>query len=382
MASRGSATLAQVSDLAGCSPATVSRVLNSSGPVREDVRKSVLAAVRETGYIHKRSKRKQPEKLSGKQFPSAVAATSGVVEVLLHRYTPMEIVKPDPHGLQVGPPTIVEGSKLVSESFRSSGTDFYLNIISGIMSQLADADRRTMLQTTSDLSSPSLITEINRKSNTGVILLGEYSEDLEQFISRCKVPMVLVDIIHPCPHDVVTIDNLSGITQAVKHLIDLGHRDIGYVGAPFNTSFAERWNSFRYQMAEHHLPVNMDWVYHGSEMIEATAKGVSEILRKKSRPTALVCASDWGAMGVLRAAEFCAMRVPDQLSVVGFDDVDAASMVTPALTTLSIPLHQMGRQAARQFLINDLYGTDVTRTRGVYIRVAPELVIRDSTRKL
>lgn len=369
--------------MAGCSPATVSRVLNSSGPVREDVRRTVLQAVRETGYIHKRSKKKLPDKASGKQaYAPQVAVGSGIVEVLLHRYSPLERVTPDAHGLHVDPPQLLEGKNLLSETFRSAGTDFYLNIISGIMGQLADANRRTMLQTTNDLASPQLIAEINRKTNTGVILLGEYSADLEQFINRCKVPMVLVDIIHPCPHDVVTIDNLAGITHAVRHLVELGHQRIGYVGAPFNVSYVERWNSFRFQMTEHQLPINMDWVYHGPEQIAATAEGVIRILSNPSRPTAMVCASDWAAMGVLRAAEHCAMRVPEHLSIVGFDDVEAASMVTPALTTLRIPLHQLGRQAARQFLINDQFGTDVARQRGVYIRVCPELVIRDSTRKL
>jgi DNA-binding LacI/PurR family transcriptional regulator len=381
MTQRSSATLQQVSTLAGCSPATVSRVLNSSGPVREDVRRQVLAAIRETGYIHKRSKRKQPDKVTGKPV-SAVAGTSGIVEVLLYRVSPMERVTSDTHGLTIDPPQVVEGKNLVSENFRSSGTDFYLNIISGIMGQLADADRRTMLQTTGDLSSPQLLAQINRKANTGVILLGEYSPDLDEFIHKCKVPMVLVDIIHPCPHDVVTIDNLAGITHAVAHLVELGHRDIGYVGAPFNASFAERWNSFRFQMSEHHLPVNHDWVYHGSEHIEPTSQGVAQMLTRSTRPTALVCANDWSAMGVLRGAERCGVRVPDDLSVVGFDDVEAASMVTPALTTLSIPLHQMGRQAARQFLINDQFGTDMTRQRGMSIRFAPELVVRDSTRQL
>ena len=382
MASRGSATLAQVSSVAGCSPATVSRVLNSSGPVREDVRRTVLEAVRKTGYIHKPSKRKQPLKQSSKQASASIVPSTGVVEVLLHRYSPMERVTSQADGLHVDPPAMVEGAKLVSENFRSSGTDFYLNIISGIMSQLADAGRRTMLQTTTDLTAPNLLGEINRKSNTGVILLGEYSPDIETFLSRCKVPLVLVDIIHPCPHDVVTIDNHAGISQSVDHLIELGHRDIGYVGAPYNASFAERWNSFRFQMTENNLKINEDWVYHGDEQIEPTAKGVASILKKTTRPTALVCANDWAAMGVLRAAESCAMRVPAQLSVVGFDDGDAASMVTPALTTLAIPLHQMGRQAARQFLINDLYGTDVARKRGACIRVAPELVVRGSTRSL
>lgn len=367
-------TLEEVGAKAGCSPATVSRVLNNSGPVSRSVRQSVLRVVQEAGYVPRRTR-----KLAARSAPKGEIA-NGLVEVVLHRCTPTERVSSDADGMHFDPHVRkIDGETLLSNSYNLAA-DFYMRIIGGVMDELAAANRRALLQTTDSLMSPKLMAEINRAGNR-VLLLGEYSRDrgeLDRFIERCESPLVLIDMIYNGRPDVVTIDNVTGVGLAMDHLLSLGHRDIGFVGAPSNPSFEERWIGFQWKMAAAGLPVRPQWLYHGLEHIENTAHGVEQILRQDRLPTAFVCVNDWHAMGVVRAAERCGVSVPGQLSVVGFDDVSAAGMITPPLTTLHVPLRQMGQQAVRQMLVNDLFDQS-QRPEGCIIRLRPQLVVRQST---
>lgn len=377
MSQRPRATLEEVSLKAGCSPATVSRVLNNSGPVSHSVRRNVLRVVRESGYVPRGVRRPSAR---GEVGAGDGADGQGPIEVLLHRCSPMERLSSDASGFHIEPSQKVNGPAILSDSYRLSA-DFYMHIINGVMAELEAAGRRALLQITDNLESPKVTAEINRANNAGVLLLGEYPADpevLQRFVEQCRCPLVLIDIIHPARPDTVTIDNVAGIAAAVDHLLSLGHRDIGYVGKPYNTSFQERWTSFRWKMVDAQLPVRPEWVYHGPDQIEATATGVADILRREAYPTAFVCANDFSAMGVLRAAERCGIGVPAGLSVVGFDDVGAAALVTPPLTTVRVPLRDLGRQAVRQLLIAERFDP-IERARGCVVRVAPELVVRGST---
>lgn len=368
-------TLAQVSAKAGCSPATVSRVLNNSGPVSRDVRKNVLKAVQESGYIPRRTPR--GFRLNETLNMDRPENQHGLYEVILYRYSDTEQISAQNGRLQLGPSGKFSNDDLLSKSQSLTG-DFYMHIISGVMDELACNSRRAMLQTSDDLLSPTILRAISQSDIGGVILLGEYADLLDQFMDHCTKPLVLIDIIHPGQADIITIDNLSGISQAMEHLFELGHRKIGYVGAPYNKSYEERWGAWQWMMAAAGLHVNKQWVYHGSHKIQDTSDGVREILKKADRPTAFVCASDWSALGVLRSAEQAQLSVPHQLSVIGFDDINAAAMVTPPLTTLHVPLREMGQHAARQILMSHYLNRPAFDT-GVTMRLTPQLIIRNST---
>src|SRR4029078_6241719 len=130
----------------------------------------------------------------------------------------------------------------------------------------------------------------------------------------------------------VTFDNLDGISKAFDHLYALGHRRIGCVAGPQEiVASRERCTAFCYKMAEKNLPVNAAWLYAGEQHIAPTQQWALKVL-EKNRPTAFICANDWMAIGVMKAAQQLGVSVPDELSVVGFDDVDAASFITPSLT--------------------------------------------------
>src|SRR5262249_35198742 len=159
---------------------------------------------------------------------------------------------------------------------------------------------------------------------------------LQQFVQSCAHPLVLVDLMVDGPAPVVTFDNFSGIAQAFDHLYALGHRKIGCVAGPREiVAYDERCTAFRYKMAEKNLHVNETWIYTGPEHVAPTQAWAAKILGK-NRPTAFICANDWMAIAVVRAAQEAQISVPRQLSVVGFDDNEPSSLITPPLTTLRV----------------------------------------------
>lgn len=372
---QSSATLEEVGARAGCSPATVSRVLNNSATVSEAVRVNVLRAVREVGYVPRR--RQRPESRETPAGGPRVNNAHDLVQVVLHRCTPMERLSCDAAGVHVEPPAHIDGPTLLSREY-SLSVDFYMHIIGAVMDELSGSGRRGLVQATDNLASPELIEGVNRQECAGVLLLGQTSPEVQAFIDACQHPLVLLDILHAEGPDVVTTDNLAGIFLAMDHLLELGHRSIGFVGRPIDPKHDERWGAFVMRLAAAGLPYRPEWVYRGSEHINDTTQGVLEILKQPDLPTAFVCNNDWNAVGVLRAAELAGLRVPEDLSVVGFDDVSAAAMVTPALTTLRVPLRDMGVQALRQLQVARTY-PQPSRTRGCVIRLTPELVVRHST---
>lgn len=366
------ATVAEIGRLAGCSIATVSRVLNNSGSVSPETRESILKAMRETQYRSKSAVRR------GRSTGRNGGSGQGVVEVIQHRHSPVESLSLDHGELEVGPTVeLYEGSS-VPRSWHL-GNAFHRRIVDGVVEELSRWGWRAQLQINTDLLDPQLVAEMNGPEHGGILLIGEYSADLPKFVDQCLHPLVLVDLVHDGPADVVTIDNLVGISAAFEHLRSLGHERIGFVGKRDDVvAFAERFTAYKLRMIEAGLAVRTEWVYEGPDHIEATAGAVRAILERPERPTALVCSNDCYALGVVRAANSLGLSIPERLSVVGFDDVEFASLVTPPLTTVRVPLREMGRQAVRELMGQVQVGVS-PRHRGCHVRLLPDLVVRRST---
>lgn len=365
--SEQNATVTEISRLAGCSIATVSRVLNNSGAVSAETRASVVKAMRETQYLANRAARRSSR--------VARQTTTGVVEIVQHRHSPLEDLSMDSTGVRVGPLHEAPKGGPVQTAL---GSSFYRTIVDGAVEELHRWGYRAQLRLDSDLLNPDLLMDINGDSRNGVLLLGEYSPSVGDFVEQCLHPLVLIDINHAGPADVVTSDNFAGIRATFEYLYGLGHRRIGYVGRQdHDPSFLERFTMYKLKMAEANLSVRPDWIYAGHTHIDMTAAGVRKILELEDRPSALIAANDCYALGVIRAAAALGIAIPQQLSVVGFDDEDFSSMVTPPLTTAHVPLAEMGRQAVRQLMIPMLGGA-MPPHRGCAVRLIPELVIRAS----
>ena len=364
-------TLNDIARRAGCSPATVSRAMNGTAVVRPETHATITAAVRELGDHGLAGGRRRLGR------PRGSLQKSDKVDVVVFRHAGLEPLTASAGGVSVSAPLDEAPADLFSSRYNLSN-DYYRHIIDGAVSVLATQGMKAVHQFRKDLLDASFIRELNESRGRGVLLLGEPSEQVQAFASRCEKPLVLVDILGVSGRPVVVSDNVGGIRSMLRHLIDLGHRDIGFTGYSANPSYGERRMSFCGQMMEAGLAVNPEWQYDCPSHIADVSRGVRSMLARKSRPTAIMCCSDWVAMGVMQAARDVGLDVPGDLSVGGFDDMDAAALLTPPLTTVQAPTRALGAQAVR-LLLSDMSAWEAGAPWGCEVRIRTNLVVRRST---
>jgi DNA-binding LacI/PurR family transcriptional regulator len=303
--------------------------------------------------------------------------SSSLIEVVLYCDMPYERVSVEKSKLNFGPLSACPPEERLAENNRLSNT-FYHSIVDGIALEAPHWGYKMALAPRRDLNDPEFLAELNKTDKSGVLLVGQYGPQLSQFVQSCAHPLVLVDLLIESSTPTVTFDNLDGISKAFDHLYALGHRQIGCVAGPQEiVAYRERCTAFCYKMAEKNLPVNAAWLYAGEQHIAPTQQWALKAL-ERTRPTAFICANDWMAIAVMKAAQQLGVSVPDQLSVVGFDDVDAASLITPSLTTLRVPAFELGRQAVQQLEVQIKLNNRRNRSNAC-IRLATELIVREST---
>jgi DNA-binding LacI/PurR family transcriptional regulator len=177
----------------------------------------------------------------------------------------------------------------------------------------------------------------------------------------------------------VVLDHKRAAELALRHLYTLGHRRIAFVrGQPFSSDSDDRWKSIENSAAELGLEVRPELTVQLERDLMSPELGypvVRELLARKQQFTALVSFNDLTAIGAMRALREAGLRVPEDVSVIGFDDIEAAAFHNPSLTTIRQPMHEMGRTAAK-ILIERLEGK---KTHPEEIALAPELVVREST---
>jgi DNA-binding LacI/PurR family transcriptional regulator len=195
-------------------------------------------------------------------------------------------------------------------------------------------------------------------------------------LTELKVPIVLINSHHPdqFAHSVI-IDNLGGSTAAVQHLIQLGHRRIAYIGDQNGLqSDTERFAGYRQALTLADYRFVPELVVHGSGTAEGSLPAMKRLLALEEPPSAVFCYNDLTAVGALRAIRDKGLRVPEDISVIGFDDLAIASFTDPPLTTVRQPKEEMGRMAI-EILCNLLAGIQEQ----VQIKVPGELIVRQST---
>lgn len=360
--------LDQIAKTVGCSTATVSRTLNASGPVSRKVREEVFRTARNLGY-------RAPGNGSARKTTETLTA-----EILLCRVSPVEQLTVVDGRLDVGPPHLVEQREFLSSGYRLSRS-FEAHILDGIVGELRAHGWRASVQVVHDLTGECTLRLVGASDVRSVLVLGEYAPDLDRFVDCCPRPLMLVDQVLPRT-DVssVGIDNLGGIAAGFEHLLALGHRAIGFVAHPTTPPFAERREAFLCKAASAGLSLPAEWLCDSPSQIQITgaATSVAQLLRREPRPTALMCANDFLALGVLRAAAEVGLRVPADLSVVGFDGTEVATAVTPPLTTVRVPTVEMGRTAVRLLLTEVQYGRPETPS-GFDVRLKTKLVVGGTT---
>ena len=176
-------------------------------------------------------------------------------------------------------------------------------------------------------------------------------------------------------------DNRLAAMRAVRHLVELGHRDIGHIIGPSrNATRNERHLGFLAAMADAGLPVRDEWMYQGNYLVPSAIAAAEHFLRAPKLPTAVFAANDEMAIGLIYRLRQSGVECPRDISVVGFDDVPMAPYLSPPLTTMRQPRQQIGEVATRA-LINIIEGNSLADA-PVHIVLKAELVVRESTRRI
>jgi LacI family transcriptional regulator len=258
--------------------------------------------------------------------------------------------------------------------------EYFARILHGIAEAAYDHRLRLLLWPTrhEHAREVALLDEIRHATDGAVLVLPEASsEDLLERVSE-TFPVVVVDPLVPLDARIpsVVVANASGAEQAMRHLLELGHRRIAAItGPPGWVATEERRRAYRDALASAGIPFDSALELEADFDFEPGAQAASVLLELDEPPTAIFAFSDMIAVGAMRVARSRAVGIPDDLSVVGFDDSAYATVVHPALTTVRQPLAEMGATAVD--LLMRLMGNETVDT--LHLEPLTRLVVRETT---
>jgi DNA-binding LacI/PurR family transcriptional regulator len=219
---------------------------------------------------------------------------------------------------------------------------------------------------------------------TGIMIIGIFSDKYVEKLAAMDLPLLSVDHYYDgIVLDSVVTANEEGAYIAVEHLINNGHRDIGYIGSiDMTASLYERWNGYLKAMRRHNLEVNFEHcitkpssLSHLLNDIEELEKSINEM---DTFPTAWFCGGDRIAISLINVLSRKNIKVPDDISVMGFDDIQASSIIVPPLSTFRVQRELMGKMAV-DMLIKKINGSGNNKLK---LAIHGELVVRDSVKKI
>lgn len=331
---RPAVTISAIAAEAGVSVPTVSRVLNGRGDVSARTRERVEALLRDHGYQRRGTR---PD------------VRSGLIDLVFN---------------DLDSPWAVEIIRGVEEAANEAGAS---TVVSAIHRKTSPTSTRQWLD------------NVSARASDGAILV---TTDLDSFLraelQRLHVPAVVVDPAGVPDLDVPTIGatNWTGAVGATEHLTGIGHRRIGFVaGTPGLWCSRARLDGYRAGLDAAGIPFDPDLVLEGDFDYQSGFRAGCRLLELPQPPSAVFAASDQMALGVYEAVRKKGLRVPEDISVVGFDDLPEARWASPPLTTVRQPLAEMGKLAARTVL-RMLQGEGVESPR---VELSTRLVAREST---
>jgi len=255
---------------------------------------------------------------------------------------------------------------------------FLPEVLRGVGDAVQENGLRVLIHSVEDVTAPEAYIGLVREKHTdGIILSGPRSDD-EQ-LPRLKAegfPMVLLGQLPGSGIPFVDVDNVGSARQAVKHLIGLGHRRIGMItNAPLAyTAARDRLTGYWQALEEASIPFDEGLVRYGDFREESGRLGMNQLLDLLEPPTAVFVACDLVAFGALVAIKEHRLTIPDDIALVGFDDVRLAHYVDPPLTTIRLPAYDLGYQAAT--LLTQLINGGPVEEREILLQT--ELVVRQS----
>jgi DNA-binding LacI/PurR family transcriptional regulator len=221
---------------------------------------------------------------------------------------------------------------------------------------------------------------LQRKVDGVAIMTSEMDDRLIKVFSRRHVPLVFLDTGVPAPGvSCVRIDYSAGIDAAVHHLIELGHRRIAFISGPMHLASARiRYKAFMDCTARDHLDDNPKLMEEGNHRVDGGHDAMKRILDSRAKPTAVMASNDLTAIGAMGAIAEAGLRVPDDISVVGYDDIQLSAFTMPPLTTVSLPRAEIANAAFRA-LLNAQHGDAKKMVQGEEHIVRPVFIRRKST---
>lgn len=319
---------------AGVSVATVSRVLNHSAVVLPETQKQVRAAVRELNY--------KPLRTQNPKIPPNIM-----------------VLIPD------------------------ISNNYYSVIVEGISDYCVHTGRNMLLCNTNYSRKRELefLAMMKNKVAQGAIFLGPELECEEILRFNEKYPIIqCCEYLEEVPVSHISIDNKAAAREAMRHLIGLGHTKIGLITCKNNFISTRQREQMYYQMLEeHNIPIRSEYVITALKYdFKNGLRAMMQLIQLSDPPTAVFALSDFLAMGAVSSAVSAGIRVPDDMAVMGFDDIDYASMYSPAITTISQPCYDLGYNAM-DMLSKKIFGADKEPQ---VIFLEHELKIRASTVKM
>ncbi len=304
-------TITDVAKQAGVSKSTVSHVLNKTRFVEEDTRQNVLTAIENLGY--------RPSNIA-RSLVSKRTKTAGL---------------------------------LVSDV----GNPFYHEVIRGVEEvALAHGYSIFLCNTRYDLNlGTEFIRSLIEKSVDGILFMSSsMSIEMVEEVVHNQIQAVVLDWGIPQVENLATtirINFAEGIRQAVNYLVELGHTHIAHVCGPIDLWTAQaRRDIFLAALMENGLNSNQAMVIEGNLRIDGGRRAFEQLIHASPRPTAVFAANDLTALGIIWAARNYGLNLPEQLSIIGLDDIELASEVNPTLTTVALPRNEIGKLAMQLLL--------------------------------
>jgi LacI family transcriptional regulator, repressor for deo operon, udp, cdd, tsx, nupC, and nupG len=326
------ASIKDVAKLANVSTATVSRVLRNAGNVTEETKRRVLEAIEALNY--------QPNVL-GRYLRRMETETVLVIVP--------DITNP-----------------------------FFSKVLRGIEAVALERGYQVLLgDTQNDVQlEEQYLNVLPQKQVDGMIFLtARTRKELMEEMSR-QFPIVLAcEYLEGTDIPTVSIDNISSARKATEHLIGLGHRRIAHLTGPMDVILSrDRLRGYYQALAQHDIDVDAALVQEGDFSFESGYNVTLKLLALEKPPTAIFAANDAMAIGAIKAVRHRGGRVPDDVAIVGFDDIQMASIFEPGVTTIAQPMFDIGKQAMK-LLLQLIDGEEVERRQFV---LPDRLVIRES----
>lgn len=326
-------TIADIARIAKVSKTTVSRVLNNKPYVEAKTKQRILDIIEETGFMPQHS---------------AISLAGGKTNII---------------GLLVP----------------SLSSPYSLTVIQGVAEKIAAESFDLMLYTTglTEKNQKRFIQKLSKKVVDGlVVLLPRESADLEKELFSSDLPIVLIDhrgINTDVP--TIAVTNEKGGYDATTYLVSLGHRSIGFVTGVLDFGCSmERLEGYKVALASHDIAFESRFVIPGDFTASSGYAAAKSLMDLENPPTAIFCSNDEMAIGAMKAVQDMGLRVPYDVSIIGFDDISKASIVDPPLTTIRQPLLEMGENAAT-LVVDLINGTKIHKT---CVVLQTELVVRGS----